>query len=60
MTFLEALKTGLPLRRRSWWNGQAGNRWLVLDAEGTWWWRHGGEASPPRRVDLFAEDWEVR
>ena len=59
MTFIEALKTGRPMRRASWWNCCAGDRWLVLDAEGQWSWRGGGEASPPLRADLLADDWEV-
>lgn len=29
MTFLEALETGRPMRRKSWWNGRGSDRWLM-------------------------------
>lgn len=59
MTFLEALRTGKPLRRSSWWNGQGRDRWLRLDAEGEWTWSDGKPANPATRSDLLASDWEV-
>lgn len=59
MTFIEALKTGRPMRRESWWRGDGGARWLVLEAEDGWSWVGGGHANPPTRRDLLAEDWQV-
>lgn len=59
MRFLEALKTGRPMRRKSWWRGQGGERWLVMETEGTWSWRGGDAANPPGRGDYFADDWEI-
>lgn len=38
MTFLEALQTGRPMRRGSWWQGNPGDRWLVFTLEGEWTW----------------------
>jgi hypothetical protein len=59
VTFVDALATGRPMRRRSWWRGDAGDRWLILDADGVWTWRGGGPANPPNRGDLLADDWEA-
>lgn len=60
MTFPEALRTGKPMRRSSWWRGQPGDRWLVPADYGTWVWNGGPEARGPDRADFLAEDWEVR
>lgn len=66
MTFIEALKTGRPMRRKSMsasWNGP----WLVLgydgpnETVGTPRWREmdSGKAIGLRRYEYTAEDWEV-
>lgn len=64
MTFLEALKTGRPMRRKSWWGGSrgggGGDRWLLMTRGGYWLWPDGEEASPPLRKDYMADDWEVQ
>lgn len=62
MTFLEALKTQQPMRRKSWWRrapGGPGARWLIVDVDGEWTWVGGGSANPPSRGDYLADDWEV-
>lgn len=59
MTFLEALRADRPMRRTSWWQDQVGSRWLILDAEGEWWWFGGEAAKPPTRADMLGDDWKV-
>lgn len=59
MTFLDALRAGRGMRRRGWWRGNGGDRWLVLDPDGAWRWDDGSPANGPRRGDMLAGDWEV-
>lgn len=65
MTFLEALKTGRPMRRKTSLNWS--NPWLTLgyngpnDTCGTPQWREiaSGQAVGLHRYDYTADDWEV-
>lgn len=62
MTFLEALATGRPMRRKAWWKhmpGGPGDRWLVMDDDGEWTWQDGSPANPPMRPEYLCDDWEV-
>jgi hypothetical protein len=57
MNLLDALKSGLPVRRPEWTHGWA-NGWVcskyILDCLSR------GDLRPWGQEDLFAEDWEVR
>jgi hypothetical protein len=62
VTFLEALATNRPMRRRSWWKRDPagpGDRWLAMTIDGGWTWRDGSPAAEPQRPEYLCDDWEV-